>query len=276
MPLPEDERSVVAYLERNPDARGATVRPLDFVLEIPRLKRSLGALLDVPIELDVDDGRIAALRVDDARASWQAPPGPLAINENGSGRQHGRLVGVVMSTSSPWRLDCFVVINGVVQAVWSHGAKEEAELRKIAQIITYEEEFQTVTGLTFEALTRAFTASHLSGELPDVAAHADEATITVSMALREVLADRGWRPLFSTSPAAGDNGLRTRLPGRLVSALSVTGLVNSYSTARTEVAKQLASRGHDLDELIAACNRLDSEHGVRLLDADTETVRASV
>src|SRR5438477_138090 len=61
-PLPADDPTVIAYHERNPQARGAPVRALDFVLELPQRKRPLGALLDAPLELDVDGGSVRALR----------------------------------------------------------------------------------------------------------------------------------------------------------------------------------------------------------------------
>jgi len=278
-PLPEEERpSLQAYFERNPGDPKTPLRLLDFFLEMPRLNRTRVALLDLPLEVDVDDDRVVALRVDDDQAPWHEPPGPIATGTIAPGRHRGRLVGIVMSTTSPWRLDCFVVIDGLVRGAWSSGQPKDDELAETVQQINYYEAFRKPTGMRPEAfLMQAISASRLSGqEAPDIAAHTDEATITVSMALREVLAEHGWGGLFSTIPTAADSGVRTLLTGPLVRALSATGLVNSYSNSRSEIAHQLASIGHDLDELIDACNRLASERAVRLLDTDAESVRARV
>jgi hypothetical protein len=179
------------------------------------------------------------------------------------GRHTARLVGVMMSTASPWSLYCFIVLEGGVASAWWHGGDGgERELRDVAEVIAHERELARVTGVTLERLARGLTFP---------ADRADEATAAIAMALREALREHGWGALLAASPALRDSGLRTRLPGRAVAALALTGLVNSYSVARAEVAARLAEQGHDLDELIAAC-----EGGARLLDVDTERVRARV
>ena len=144
--------------------------------------------------------------------------------------------------------------------------------------INFYEAFRSTSGITPEDyLTQVLSAAHLTDA--DARALEDpvaEATIAVSMAMREALSQRGWDGLFALSPAVEDNGIRTLLGGPAVRALAATGLVNSFATARATVAQHLSAQGYDLDALIAACDRAASENGVQLLVADADHVRSRI
>jgi hypothetical protein len=272
-PLADAEpEAVAAYYERNPGTPPSRLCMLDFFLEIPQRNRARAAVLDLPIEVEIESGRIAALRADDEDEPWHDPPAELSTSLTGAGLRRGRLVGFAQSNARPWRLECFAVIDGSVRAAWVHGDVDEREHRDTMEQINWYEAFRVASGQSPEAfLTQAVRASELLE-----GADADEASLSVAMGLREVLAERGWSPLLGVSPAAADIGVRSWLPGPLVRALAATGLVNSYSTARAEVARRLEEHDCDLEQLLAACDRLAADHEVELVHADAETIRARV
>ena len=275
-PLGDDQEAAVrAYYLRNPGRAEQPLRMLDFMLEMPELNRTHAALLDLAIEVEIDGGHLTALRTEGA-AQWRAAPGVLPVKAVQPGRRPARLLGLLSSKANPWRLDCFVVIDGSVRAAWSFGSPEADESRGEVDRINFYEAFRSASATRPEDyLTRVLSAAQLA----EAGAPGDptgEATATAAMALREALSQRGWGSLFALSPAVADNGIRTLLGGPATRALAATGLVNSFATARPEVARQLGAQGHDLDALIAACDRAASEYGVRLLAAGDGHVRARV
>jgi hypothetical protein len=165
-----------------------------------------------------------------------------------------------------------------VRAFWSFGEPDADELRFDVERINFYEAFRSTSGMRPEDyLTKVLSAAHLTDV--DSRAFADptaEATIAVSMALREALAQQGWDGLFAFSPAIADTGIRTLLGGLAVRALAAAGLVNSFATTRAEMTHRLSAQGHDLDALIAACDRIAAEHRIQLLVADAGHVRVRV
>ena len=277
-PLGDDqEQAIRAYYKRNPGQPERPLRLIDFILEMPKMNSVRAALLDLRVEVEIDGEHLAALRVE-GTTRWRTPPGVLRVKVDQPGRHRARLLGMLSSKPSPWRLDCFVVIDGLVRASWSFGEPDADELRFDGDRINFYEAFRSASGIRPEDyLAEVLSAAHLT----DVDARAlddptAEATIAVSMTVREALAQRGWDGLFALSPAIDDNGIRTLLGGPAVRALAATGLVNSFATARAEVTERLSAQGHDLDALIAACDHAASEHGVQLLVADADHVRARV
>jgi hypothetical protein len=259
------------YLERNPAARGELVRTLDFVLELPQLKRPLGAMLDVDVECGVDEaGRLHARAGD---ADWAAVPEQLA----GAGLQTGRLVGVAMSTQFPWSLHCLLLDGDSVLAGWSFSRDQaDDELQMIAHAVSTEAQFEAVTDLSLERLTRYFAAALMSDEVPGVRERGDEATLAICTRLRAIVADHGWAGLFASGPPVLDAGVRSHLKGPLVRALAVAGLANAFSIEREAVAAALAAEGLELDELVQAGEDLGAHSGLWLLRVGEGTVRARV
>ena len=209
-PLPEDLTSVTAYHERRVAFAGATLRSLDFVLELPERKRALGTLLNAAIEVNAADGGVIALRV--PGGEWEPAPAGLTTRLEGAGVHPARLVGVMMSTETPWRLYCFILVDGTIQSAWSHGADDDEEAKEVGETIAYEQEFERISGLTLDALASESVGSHLATRATTASARADDATLAISMTLREALSGHGWGALFATSPAKPDSGLRTRPP----------------------------------------------------------------
>jgi hypothetical protein len=260
------------YFERNPAFRGESVRTLDFVLELPQLKRPLGAMLDVEIESGTDGEGRPYVRAGEG-AEWVAVPEQFGA----AGLQPGRVVGVAMSTQFPWSLHCLLMSGDEVLGGWSFARDhDEGELQRIARALSTEAQFEAVTELSFEGLTRYFANALASDELPGVRERGDEATVAICTRLRAILADRGWAGLFASGPPPIDGGIRTHLRGPLVRALAVAGLTNAFSTDRDEVAAAMANEGLDLGELVAACEDLGAREGLWLLDVGEGTVRARV
>jgi len=259
------------YFERDPAARGEPVRTLDLVLELPQLKRPLGAMLDVEIECGVDDaGRLYART---GEADWAPVPEQLA----GAGLQTGRLIGVAMSTQFPWSLHCLVLDGDRVLAGWSLSRDQaDDELQKIAHAVCTEAQFEAATELSLERLTRYFAGALVSDEVPGVRERGDQATVAICTRLRAILAEHGWAVLFASGPPALDAGVRSHLNGPLVRALAVAGLANAFSTDREEVGAALAGEGLDGDELVQACEDLGARSGLWLLRVGEGTVRARV
>jgi hypothetical protein len=260
------------YFDRNPAARGEPVRTLDLVLELPQLKRPHGAMLDVEVECGTDgEGQLYARAGEDA--DWVPVPAELAA----AGLQTGRLVGVAMSTQFPWSLHCLMLVGDTVAGGWSF-ARDQAddELVQIASALRMEAQFEAATELSFERLTRYFASALASDEVPGVRERADQATVAICSAFREILAEHGWAGLFASGPPAIDGGLRNHLKGPLVRALAVAGLANAFSIDREEVAAVVAAEGLDLGELMAACEDLGAREGLWLLEVGEETLRARV
>jgi hypothetical protein len=260
------------YLERNPAARGEPVRMLDFVLEIPQLKRPLGAMLDIEVECGTDAEGRPYVRAGKG-AEWVPVPEQFVA----AGLQAGRLVGVAMSTQFPWSLHCLLLDGDAVRAGWSF-ARDQAddELGQIARALSTEAQFEAATELSFERLSRYFAKALASEEIPGVRERADQATTAICARLRAILADHGWAGLFASGPPAVDAGVRSHLRGPLVRALAVAGLANAFSIDREEVAAAVAAEGLDLGELVAACEDLGAREGLWLLDVGEGTVRARV
>lgn len=277
-PLGDDqEEAIRAYFERNPGVSERPLRLIDFMLEMPQANRTRAALLDLWVEVEIDGEHLAALRAE-STTPWRKPPGVLRVKVDRPGRHRARLLGMLSSKANPWQLDCLVIIDGFVRASWSFGEPDADEFRGAVDRINFYEAFRSASGFRPEDyLTQVLSAAHLTdvdaGALADPTA---EATIAVSMAVREALTQCGWGGLFALSPAIEDNGIRTLLGGPGVRALAATGLVNSFATARAEVTERLSAQGHDLDALIAACDRTAAEHSVQLLVADADYVRARV
>jgi hypothetical protein len=260
------------YYERNPEARGATVRVLDCVLELPQLKRPLGAMLDAQVECGVDtEGRLYARAGEGS--DWIAAPEQLGA----AGLQTGRLVGVAMSTQFPWSLHCLVLAGDEVVGAWSHSRdRADDEVRQIELALRMEAQFEASMELSFAQLTRYFEHALASDEIPGVRERADLATAAVCARFREVLAEHGWAGLFESGPAPLDAGLRTWLTGPLVRALAVVGLANAFSSDREEVAGAVDAQGLEVGELVAACEDLDARRGLTLLEIGEGTIRARV
>jgi hypothetical protein len=259
------------YFERNPAARGEPVRTLDFVLELPQLKRPLGAMLDVEIECGTDGEGRPYVRA--GESDWV----PVPEQFGSAGLQPGRLVGVAMSTQFPWSLHCLLLSGDNVLGGWSYSRDQaDDELQSIARALCTEAQFEAATELSFETLTRYFANALASEEIPGVRERADGATVAICARLRAILADRGWAGLFASGPPPIDGGIRTHLKGPLVRALAVAGLANAFSTDREEVAGAVAAEGLDLGELVGACEDLGAREGLWLLDVGEGTVRARV
>lgn len=272
-PLGDDqEQAIRAYFERNPGQPHQPLRLLDSWLEMPQLNRTRAALLDLWIEVEIVGDHLAALRVDDT-TPWRKPPGVLRVTVDRPGLHRARLLGMLSSKvkASPWRLDCFVIIDGFVRAYWCFGEPDADEWRGDVNRINYYEAIRAASGIRPEDYLTAVSVAYLEDDDARVVADPTvEATVAVSMAMREALSQRGWEALFALSPAIADTGIRTLLGGPAVRALAATGLVNSFTTARAEVTERLSALGHDLDALIAACDRIVAEHGVQLLVADAD------
>jgi hypothetical protein len=277
--VPPDDDTARSYVGRNPEAHGAPLRPLDFVLELAELKRSLGLMVDIPVEIAVEGGRLVALRA--AGSGWEPFPGEMSVGVD-DGAWEVRLVGMVMSAAMPWSITWFLVSGLRFVGGWSHAADDDDDAaRHFAFVVQYEESMNIATELRFGELA-AMTSSRVLGDDTGIEATADAATARIGQDIRDVLAEQGWAALVApptTAPVpAIDGGLRNVLPGRLVRALALVGLVNASSLDRTEVADQLAAHGFDLDELSRACAELAASEGLRLLDVDeaNATVRARV
>jgi hypothetical protein len=278
-PFAEDQEpeAVRAYFERNPGDPKGPLRMLDSLLEMPKLNRSHATLLDLWIEVEIDGHHLTGFRANET-GPWRRPRSEIPVNLDRPGLFSARLLAMLTSKASPWRLDCYLVIDRFVRASWSFGEPDAEEFREEVERINFYEVFRATSGIRPEDyLANVINAADT--EKGDGALSADptgEATVTISMAIREALAERDWAGLFALSPAIQDNGVRTLLGGPAVRALAAIGLVNSFTVARAEVTQRLVSQGHDLDALIAACDRTSSEHGVQLLVADVDQLRARV
>jgi hypothetical protein len=263
---------LTGYFERNPAARGEPVRVLDFVLELPQLKRPHGAMLDVDVETGHDEHGRLYVRAGE-HGDWLMAPEQFAS----AGLQTGRLVGVAMSTQFPWSLHCVLLSGDTAVAGWSFSRDQaDHELAQIARPLCVEAQFQEATELSLEQLTRHFAAALASDEIPGVRERGDEATVAICARLRAILAEQGWAGLFASGPPSIDGGIRTHLTGPLVRALAVAGLANAFSIDREEVGAAVAANGLDLDELVTACEDLGAREGLWLLDVGDGTVRARV
>src|SRR5262249_7338567 len=153
-----------------------------------------------------------------------------------------------------------------VLAGWSFSRDQaDDELQRIAHAVCTEAQFEAVTELSLERLTRYFAAALVSDELPGVRERGDQATAAMCARLRATLADHGGAALVASGLPALDAGVRSYLNGPLVRALAVAGLANAFTTDRDEVAGALATEGLDLAELVRACEDLGAHSGLWLL-----------
>lgn len=269
-PLPAS--GAAFYLERHAGVSPDHLRVLDFALDIPDRKRALGTALDVAVEFAPDSAGALHLRPEGAGA-WQVSIPGLA-GDRGSGR--GRLLGVFMSTGFPWRLYCYLFSDDELLASWTHGDSDDGESQEIASVLIAEREVEELNQASLAEMAGVVEHSardFMSAEGTD---STDAASVAMCDALREVLCDCGWAPLFA-DPAGGEYGVSSLLEqGDLVTPLAALGLCNAFCRTRSEVEGHLADVGHDLNALIAGCEQLEASTGLRLLATDDHEIRARI
>jgi hypothetical protein len=289
-PVAASSPEAASYIARHPGASGHQLRVLDFAVEIPERKLALGTALDVAVEFAIDRTGVLHVRPE-GDAMWHVslpgPAGDQVAMADRSGR--GRLFGVFMSTSFPWRLYCYLFSDkGLLaswahasvffgEGLWAHDSAADEERLQIADVLVAERQFEDlIYGAPLAELARVVensAASHLSAEGLD---SADKATVTMCDALRNLLSGQGWAPLFA-NPAGGRDGIASVLRhGDLVTPLAALGLCNTFCQTRPEVELHMAHAGHELDALIAACEQLEATTGLRLLTSNDHEIHARV
>lgn len=270
-PLPAS--GAAFYLERHAGVNPDYLRVLDFALDIPDRKRALGTALDVAVEFAPDSAGALHLRPEGA-GEWQVSIPGLAGGVGVSGR--GRLLGVFMSTGFPWRFYCYLFSEEELLATWTHGDSDDGESQEIASVLIAEREVEELNQASLAEMAGVVEHSVRDFMTAEGTDSTDAASVAMCDALREVLCDCGWAPLFA-DPAGGEYGVSSLLePGDLVTPLAALGLCNAFCRTRSDVEGHLADAGHDLNALIAGCEQLEASTGLRLLATDDHEIRARI
>jgi hypothetical protein len=162
-----------------------------------------------------------------------------------------------------------------VQAQWTRSPSDPdlRQVRHVAWVLGHEQAISTATDIELKELAE-MTSSRVLGD-KRIEEAADAATGLICGRLEKLLSDHGWAPLFAAAPNRVDGGMRNLLTGRMVTALSIIGLVNSYSYELPEVARRLAAAGYGLDD-VALIGQVQSQYGLALLAVDATTVHALI
>jgi hypothetical protein len=247
----------------------ADIRVLDFVLDLPQQRRALCLLVDLAVDCRPAGPDTVLLAIPGELGGAQRLAG-AKTDRLPPGGQRGQLYAVMMSTDCPWRLYCMVIAGGTVLAVWSHGMEDVQELHRIHETLALQQQIESATPIRFEELTTLYGTVLASEECGTAAT---EATVLTCRALQNAM--RPWHGLFAAKSAT-DYGFRSSLSSGQVRTLAAIGLCNSFTTRRDKVESLVSQGGHDVPGLLSAAQAFAVRTGVRLLEANGDSLRATV